>query len=63
MTSGSICEIIDSLRSLGGFHVVRRVFWSLLGDEVGDAREGSQRRCPVGSALLRGQAFLNGGLM
>jgi hypothetical protein len=32
MTSGSICEIIDSLRSLGGFHVVRAcsgVFWAM----------------------------------
>jgi hypothetical protein len=51
MTSGSRPEMIGSSRLIVGLHDVQA--WSILGDEVDDAREGFGCRCLVGPTLLR----------
>jgi hypothetical protein len=51
MTSGSRLEMVGSLRLVGGFHGVQTYSRVFLGDEVDNAREGSEGRCLVGPAL------------
>jgi hypothetical protein len=52
MTNGSRLEMVGSPRLVSRLPRCSGMFWSILGNEVNDAREGSRGRCLVGPPLL-----------